>query len=85
MADHNAALVEQFLNIPVTNGKAIVHLNSVLDDCYGKAVAVGLGIGHSGSAYRELVKATQPPQWVAWPVLTGFPDRLERHQPSAPY
>jgi len=31
----------------------------VLDDRHGKAVAVGVGIGHGGSAYLELVKATQ--------------------------
>jgi len=29
----------------------------VLDDRHGKAVTVGVGIGHGGSAYLELVRA----------------------------
>jgi len=48
MADHNAALVEQFLNISVTEGKPVVQPDGVLDDRHGKAVAVGRSFGHGG-------------------------------------
>ena len=60
MTDLNAALVQQFLNIPVAEGEAVVQPHSVLNDGHWKAVAVGLGIGHGGSTYPEPVKATQP-------------------------
>ena len=60
MADYNAALVQQFLNIPVTEWETVVQPNGMLDDGYGKAVAVGLDVGHCGSAYPEPVKTTQP-------------------------
>jgi hypothetical protein len=42
MADHNAALVEQFLNISVTEGKPVVQPDGMLDDRHGKTVAVRL-------------------------------------------
>jgi len=59
VTDLDATLVKQLLNVSVTQGKSVVEPNGVLDDRHGKAVAVGLGIGHSGSAYLKLVKATQ--------------------------
>jgi len=60
MADLIAALVEQFPNILVAQGKAMVQPDGVLDDCPGETVAVGLGVGHGGSAYPDPVQATQP-------------------------
>ena len=56
----DAALVEQFLNVPVTQWKAVVKPDGVLDDGHGETVAVWLGVGHGGLAYPDLVKATQP-------------------------
>ncbi|GGO41206.1 hypothetical protein GCM10008949_51700 [Deinococcus humi] len=38
----------------------MVQPKGMLNDQCGKAVAVGVGIGHGGSAYPEPVKATQP-------------------------
>jgi hypothetical protein len=60
MADHDAALVQQFLHVSIAQGKAVVEPNGVLDDGHGEAVAVRLGVGHGGSAYPDPVKATQP-------------------------
>ena len=60
MANLNAALVQQFLHVPATQGKAVVQPDRVLDDCHGETVAVGLGVGHGQSAYPDPVKATQP-------------------------
>ena len=54
----DAALVEQFLNVPVTQRKAVVEPDSVLDDDHGETVAARLGVGHGGSAYPDPVKAT---------------------------
>ena len=51
----NAALVEQFLHVPVTQGKVVLQPDRVLDDCHRETVAVGLGVGHCGSAYPECV------------------------------
>jgi len=60
VTDLNAALVQQFLNVPVTQWKAVVEPNGVLDDGHGESVAVRLGVSHGGSAYPGSVKATQP-------------------------
>ena len=60
MTHLDAALVEQFLNVSVTQGKAVVQPNGVLDDGHGETVAVRLGVGHGASAYPDLIKATQP-------------------------
>jgi hypothetical protein len=38
----------------------LVQPDGVLDDEHGETVAVGLGVGHSGSAYPNPIKATQP-------------------------
>ena len=58
MADLNAALVQQFLNVPVAQWEAVVEPNGVLDDGHGETVAVGLCVGHGQSAYPDPVKAT---------------------------
>jgi len=60
MANLNAALVEQFLYVSVTQGKAVVEPNGVLDDGHRETVAVGLGVGHGQLAYPNPIKATQP-------------------------
>jgi hypothetical protein len=60
MAHLNAALVKQFLNVPVPQRKAMIEPDGVLDNDHGKTVAVRLGVGHGGSAYPGPVKTTQP-------------------------
>ena len=62
MADLNAALVQQFLHVPVAQGKAVVQPTCVLDNGHGESVSVGLDVGHGGSAYPDPIKATQPIQ-----------------------
>ena len=58
VADLNAALVQQFLDISVAERKMVIQPDGVLDDGHGEAVAVRLGIGHGGSAYPSPIKAT---------------------------
>jgi len=69
------APVEQFLDVSVAEWKAVVQPNGVLDDGHGKAVAVGLGVGHRRSAYPKPAKATQPDQEVGinweWQAADG--------------
>ena len=65
MTDHDAAPVKQFLNIPVTQRKAVVQPDGVLDDGHRETVAVGLDVGHRQSAYPGPVKATQPSHFFA--------------------
>jgi len=60
VTDLNDALLEQFLQVPVTQWKTVVEPDGMLDDGHGKAVAVRLGVGHGGLAYPDPVKATQP-------------------------
>jgi hypothetical protein len=50
MTDLNAVLVQQFLHVSVTQGKAVVEPDGLLDDGHRETVAVGLGVGHGGSA-----------------------------------
>ena len=64
MTDFNAALMEKFLNVPVTQRKAVIEPDGVLDDVHRESVAVRLGVGHGGSAYPDPIKATQPPEQV---------------------
>jgi len=60
MTHLNAALVQQFLHVSVTQGKAMVEPNGLLDDGHRETVAVRLGVDHVGSAYPDPVEATQP-------------------------
>ena len=60
MTDLNAALVEQFLNVSVAQGKAVIQPNRVLDDCHRETVAIGFRVSHGGSAYPDPVQATYP-------------------------
>ena len=48
VADLNAVLVEQFLNIQVTEWAALVESNGVLDDKHGKSVVVGNDVDSAG-------------------------------------
>jgi len=52
MADDDAALMQQFLDIAFTQWKPVVQPESVLDDAQRKTVSVGLAISHGRSAYR---------------------------------
>ena len=69
--DLSAALVQQFLHVPVTEGEAVVEPNGVLDDGYRETVAVRLGVGHGASASPNPVKATQPNDGVCAPQGSG--------------
>jgi hypothetical protein len=69
MAHLSAALVQQFLDVPVTQRKAVVKPNSLLDDEHRETVAVRLCIGHRRSAYPDLIKATQPTAHPAFPCF----------------
>ena len=60
MTDLKAALVERFLTISVTQEKAAVPPDGVLDDADGDSTAVRLIISHGQSADPGPVKATQP-------------------------
>ena len=51
VTDHNTALVQQFLNIVLAQGKPVVEPKGVLDDAQRKTVSVGLAVSHRGSAY----------------------------------
>ncbi len=50
VTDLSAALVEQFPNVSVTQGKAVVQRDRVLDDGHWETVAVGFRVGHGPSA-----------------------------------
>ena len=52
VTDLDAALVEQFLNVPLAEWEAVVEPEGVPDDAQGKTVAVGLPVSHSSPAYR---------------------------------
>ena len=61
MADLNSALMQQFLDIPITQGKAVVQrADGVPNNCHGEAMAIRLGVSHGRSASPDPVKATQP-------------------------
>ncbi len=53
MADLNATLVEQFLDITLAQGKAVVEPAGVADNAERETVAVRLPIGHSSAPYRS--------------------------------
>ena len=52
VADLDTALLEQFLNVTLTQRETVVEPKSVLDDAERKTVAVGFAISHRRSAYR---------------------------------
>ena len=54
VADLDAALVQQFLNISVAEREAVVQPHSVLDDGHRETMAVGFWLGHGKSAYPSL-------------------------------
>lgn len=51
MTDLNTTLVQQFLNVPLAEGEAVVEPEGVADDAQGKTVAVGLPVNHGSPAY----------------------------------
>ncbi|GGO40935.1 hypothetical protein HNQ08_005361 [Deinococcus humi] len=52
VTDSYTALLEEFLDITLTEGEAVVQPKSVLDDAQRKPVAVRLTVSHGRSAYR---------------------------------
>jgi hypothetical protein len=58
VTDDNAALVQQFLNIALAQGKPVVEPKGVLDDAERKSVLVGLTVSHGPSAYCGQVART---------------------------
>ena len=52
VADLNAALLEEFLNVTLAEGEVVVEPESVLDDAQRETVAVRLAVSHGPSAYR---------------------------------
>jgi hypothetical protein len=60
VADLNAALMKQFLDVSVTEGEAMVEPNRVLDDADRKTMAIRFWVSHNRSAYPDPTKATQP-------------------------
>jgi len=60
VTDLNAALMEKLLNVPVTQRKAVIEPDGLLDDGHRETVAVGLGVGHGGATSPDPIKATQP-------------------------
>ena len=75
MADLDAALMKQFLNVTVAQREAVIEPDSVLDDGHRKAVGVGLEIGHGRLAYPDRVKVIQPILRALWESekVTRFP------------
>ena len=54
VADLNAALLEEFLNVTLAEGEVVVEPESVLDDAQRETVAVRLAVSHGRPAYRRL-------------------------------
>ncbi|BDP43352.1 hypothetical protein DAETH_33210 (plasmid) [Deinococcus aetherius] len=53
VADLNTTLVEQFLNVTLTEWEAVVQPQSVTNNAEGKTVAIELPVGHGSLAYRH--------------------------------
>lgn len=53
VADHDPALVKQFLYVTPAEWEAVIEPQGVGDDAQGKTVAVGLPVSHSASPYRR--------------------------------
>ncbi|GGN42918.1 hypothetical protein GCM10010842_29850 [Deinococcus daejeonensis] len=51
VTDLDAALVEQFLKIPLAEWEAVVEPEGIPDDAQRKTVAMGLPISHNSPAY----------------------------------
>jgi len=59
VTDLEAALVEQFLDVSVTDGEAMVWPDGVLNDADRITMAVEFRVSHSKSAYPDPVKPTK--------------------------
>ena len=79
MTDLDAALVEQFLNVPVAQRKAMIEPDGVLDGDHGETVAVWFGVGHGQSDYPDPIKATQPLCPTLEPGEVVVMDNLSSH------
>jgi len=53
VTDLDVALMEQLLDVPVTERKTVVEPYGVLDDCHWGSVAIGFRVSHSRSAYLD--------------------------------
>ena len=82
MTDLNAALVKQFLDVPVTQGKTVVQPHGVLDDRHRESVSVRFRVSHGGSAYPDPVKATQP-SYRPWPLQIQLCRQVVQHELTA--
>jgi len=52
VADLNAALLEDFLDVTLAEGETMIEPEGVLDDAQWETMAVGLAVSHGQSAYR---------------------------------
>jgi len=83
MADHNAAPVQQFLNVAVAQWEAVIEPDGLLDDGHGETVAVGFRVGHGESGYPNPFKATQPSKVLdLWAYEQGV--TLDLSRPGKP-
>ena len=57
MADLNTALVQQFLDVPVTKREAVIQPDRVLDDGHRETMAVRFRVSHGKLTYPDPVKA----------------------------
>ncbi|BDP43272.1 hypothetical protein DAETH_32410 (plasmid) [Deinococcus aetherius] len=53
VTDHDAAPLQQLLDITLAEGEAVREPEGVADDAEGKTVAVGLPVSHSSPPYRR--------------------------------
>ena len=77
MTDHDAAPVQQFLDVPVAQWEAVVQPDGVLDDKHGETVAVGLEVGQGGQPTPVRLRQHSPKR----PPSAGVGAR--RHSPKA--
>ena len=52
VADPNAALLEDFLDVTLAEGETMIEPEGILDDAQWETMAVGLAVSHRRSAYR---------------------------------
>jgi len=78
MVDLNAALVQQFMPVSITQRKGVVQPPGVLDDGHGEPMAARLGVGHGGSASPDPVQATQPIQIIRAAHCNTLSDQFHR-------
>ena len=77
MANLNAALVQQFLNITVAERETVIQPDGVLDDGHRKSMPVGLEVGQGGQPTPVRLRQHSPKR----PPSAGVGAR--RHSPKA--